>query len=122
MLLSSLANLHLPLGWFGPADFGELPSKVVWIDCSDVGATYENNGDSDWGHQYFRNSPAVTADVHQVLDGVPPDKVKPRLPDRVFPNRKFVIRLMSTVFGHAQEATRHLVEGGPLSRSRQQVQ
>lgn len=91
MLLSSLANLHLPLGWFGPADFGELPSKVVWIDCSDVGATYENNADSDWGHQYFRNSPAVTADVHQVLDGVPPDKVKPRLPDRVFPNRKFVI-------------------------------
>jgi len=91
MLLSSIANLHLPMGWFGPSDFGQLPSKVVWIDCTDVGTTYENNGNSDWGHQYFRNSQAVTADVHQVLEGIPPDKVTPRLPDRDFPKRKFVI-------------------------------
>jgi hypothetical protein len=96
MLLSSIANLHVPMGWFGPSDFGQLPSKVVWIDCTDVGTTYENNGDSDWGHQYFRNSHAVTADVHQVLEGIPPDKVTPRLPDRDFPKRKFVIPFDTT--------------------------
>src|SRR4029077_15753141 len=32
MLLSSIANLHVPMGWFGPSDFGQLPSKVVLID------------------------------------------------------------------------------------------
>jgi esterase/lipase superfamily enzyme len=91
MFLSSLANFKPPLGWSGPTDFKHLPSKVISIDCTDVGATYENNGSSDWGHQYFRNSHAVTADVHQVLQGIPPDKVSPRMPDRDYPKRKFVI-------------------------------
>ena len=91
MFLSSLANLHLPLGWFGPADFNQLSGRVVWIDCTDVGITHENDGSSDWGHQYFRNSQLVTADVHQVLQDIPPDKVTPRIPDQQFPKRKFVI-------------------------------
>jgi hypothetical protein len=91
LFLSSLANPHPPLGWFGPTDFDQLPNKVIWIDCTDVGATYDNKGRPEWGHQYFRNSPAVTADVHQVLQGIAPDKVSPRIPDRTFPTRKFVI-------------------------------
>ena len=91
MFLSSLVNLHPPLGSFGPANFGRLPNQVVWIDCTDVGNTYENDGSSDWGHQYFRNSQPVTADIDQVLQGVAPDKVEPRIPDTNFPTRKFVI-------------------------------
>lgn len=91
MLLSNIVNFHTPLGSFGPANFGALPNEVIWIDCTDVGATYENNGSSDWGHQYFRNSEPVTADIHQVLQGVAPTKVSPRIPDPNFPTRKFVI-------------------------------
>jgi esterase/lipase superfamily enzyme len=91
MFLSSIVNVHWPLGSFGPANFGALPNEVVLIDCTDVGNTYENDGSSDWGHQYFRNSPPVTADIHQVLQGVAPDKVEPRIPDTNFPMRKFVI-------------------------------
>jgi esterase/lipase superfamily enzyme len=92
MLLSSIVNSVDPLGWYGPADFGTLPSKVIMVDCTDVGDT----GFSDWGHQYFRNSLPVTADVHQVLRGVPPDKVSPRIPDRKYPKRKFVIPFSTT--------------------------
>jgi esterase/lipase superfamily enzyme len=91
MFLSSIVNLHAPLGSFGPTNFDTLPNEVIWIDCTDVGNTYENDGSSDWGHQYFRNSQPVTADIHQVLQGVAPDKVEPRIPDPNFPTRKFVI-------------------------------
>jgi esterase/lipase superfamily enzyme len=91
MFLSSIVNLHAPLGSFGPANFGTLPNEVIWIDCTDVGNTYENDGSSDWGHQYFRNSQPVTADIHQVLQGVAPDNVEPRIPDSNFPTTKFVI-------------------------------
>lgn len=91
MFLSGIINLHPPLGSFGPANFGKLPSKAIWIDCTDVGSTYENDGSSDFGHQYFRLSEPVTADVHQVLLGTAPDKVVPRNPDPQFPKRKFVI-------------------------------
>jgi esterase/lipase superfamily enzyme len=80
MFLSGIVNFHPPLGSFGPANFGELPGKVIWIDCTDVGSTYENDGSSDFGHQYFRNSEPVTGDVHQVLSGTAPDKVTPRNP------------------------------------------
>ncbi len=92
MFLSNLANGRRPLGWLGPVHFGQLPNRVIWIDCTDVGAT----GFSDWGHQYFRNSQPVTADVHQVLQGLPPDRVAPRIPDRKFPRRKFVIPFSTT--------------------------
>ena len=91
MFLSNLVNLHTPLGLLGPANFGTLPNQVILIDCTDVGATYENDGSSDWGHQYFRNSEPVTADIHQVLQGVAPTKVASRNPDPNFPTRKFVI-------------------------------
>ena len=91
MVLSNIVNLHAPLGSFGPADFGKLPSEVIWIDCTDVGSTHENDGSSNWGHQYYRLSEPVTADVHQVLIGTAPDKVAPRIPDRRFPKRKFII-------------------------------
>jgi len=91
MFLSQIVNFHAPLGSFGPGNFGQLPSKVIWIDCTQVGSTYENDGSSDWGHQYYRLSEPVTADVHQVLVGIPPNKVSPRIPDYQFPTRKFVI-------------------------------
>jgi esterase/lipase superfamily enzyme len=91
MFLSSIVNRRSPLGSFGPANFGSLPDKVTWIDCSDVGNTHENDGSSDWGHQYFRNSQLVVADVRQVLQGVPPERIVPRIPDGQFPTRKFVI-------------------------------
>lgn len=89
MFLSNIVNGYTPLGLFGPANFGALPKEVILIDCSDVGATYENS--SDWGHQYFRNSVPVTNDIHQVLQGVAPNKVKPRNPNSEFPMRKFII-------------------------------
>jgi esterase/lipase superfamily enzyme len=92
MFLSWIANSFVPpLGWYGPADFEKLLDKVVLIDCTDVGNTQENDGSTDWGHQYFRNSQPVAGDVHQVLRGIPPDKVTPRIPDAQFPKRKFVI-------------------------------
>lgn len=91
MVLSNLANLHPPLGSFGPFDFGKLPKKVIWIDCTAVGDTNENDGSTNWGHQYFRNSKPVTGDVHQVLLDTAPDKVAPRNPDHRFPKRKFKI-------------------------------
>jgi esterase/lipase superfamily enzyme len=104
MFLSWIANsLVVPLGWYGPADFGTLPGKVILVDCTDVGDTYENNGSTDWGHQYFRNSRPVTADVRQVLQGIPPNKISPRIPDRQFPERKFVIPFSSTsAWAHAR--------------------
>jgi esterase/lipase superfamily enzyme len=92
MLLSTIANFVEPIGWYGPTDFGTLPSKVIMVDCTDVGDT----GFWDFGHQYFRNSLPVTADVHQVFRGVPPEKVSPRIPDRKFPKRKFVIPFSTT--------------------------
>jgi hypothetical protein len=95
MFLSNLVNRHPPLGSFGPFDFGKLPEKVIWVDCTAVGDTSENNGLTNWGHQYFRNSKPVSADVHQVLRGIAPDKVVPRNPDRRFPKRKFTIPLLS---------------------------
>src|SRR5262249_18352039 len=91
MFLSNLVNFTTPLGMLGPANFGALPNRVIMVDCTDVGATYENNGLSDWGHQYFRNSEPVTADIHQVLQGVAPTKVTPRIADPNFPTKKFVI-------------------------------
>jgi esterase/lipase superfamily enzyme len=91
MFLSLLANGQSPLGWFGPADFGKLPKKVISIDCTEVGDTYENDGSTNWGHQYFRNSEPVTGDAHQVLLGITADKVVPRNPVRPFPKKKFKI-------------------------------
>jgi esterase/lipase superfamily enzyme len=91
MFLSNIVNGNTPLGLFGPANFGALPKEVILIDCSDVGATYENDGSSDWGHQYFRNSVPVTSDIYQVLQGVAPNKVEPRNPDPNFPTTKFTI-------------------------------
>jgi esterase/lipase superfamily enzyme len=91
MFLSSIANFHQPLGSFGPANFGKLPSKVIWIDCTDVGNTYKNDGSSDFGHHYFRRSEPVIADVRQALLGTAPDKVVPRIPDHRFQKMKFVI-------------------------------
>jgi hypothetical protein len=95
MFLSGIVNLRSPLGSFGPANFGALPDGVIWVDCSDVGNTHENDGSSDWGHQYFRNSQSVTADVSQVIQGIPPDKIAPRIPDDQYPTRKFVIPFAS---------------------------
>jgi esterase/lipase superfamily enzyme len=91
MAASLFVNVHTPLGSFGPAHFDKLPGKVIWIDCTIVGSTYENDGSSNYGHQYYRLSETVTADVHQVLLGTAPDKVTPRIPDSQFPMRKFVI-------------------------------
>jgi len=91
MFLSSIANLRQPLGWFGPAGFGNLPKKVILIDCTDVGNTYKNDGSPDFGHHYFRRSERVIADVSQVLLGTPADKIVPRIPNHRFLKRKFVI-------------------------------
>ncbi|WP_162560752.1 alpha/beta hydrolase [Methylobacterium durans] len=91
MMLSWAANLHRPLGGFGPADFGQLPNQVIWVDCTDVGNTRENDGSSNYGHQYYRLSEPVLADVRQVLAGKAPDKVAPRIPDPDYPTRKFAI-------------------------------
>jgi esterase/lipase superfamily enzyme len=87
MVLSSFVNRRAPMGSFGPVNFADLPRKVIWIDCTDVG----NTGSSDWGHQYFRNSPRVAADVHQVLEGIPANQITPRNADFSYPERKFVI-------------------------------
>jgi esterase/lipase superfamily enzyme len=91
MFLSGIANLHPPLGSFGPFNFSKLPSEVIWIDCTDVGNTHKNDGSSDFGHFYFRRSERVIADVSQVLLGTAPDKIMPRIPDHRFLKRKFVI-------------------------------
>ena len=77
MFLSSIANLRQPLGWFGPAGFGNLPKKAILIDCTDVGNTYKNDGSPDFGHHYFRRSERVIADVSQVLLGTPANKIVP---------------------------------------------
>jgi hypothetical protein len=87
MVLSNLVNGRPPMGSFGPANFAGLPGSVIWIDCSEVA----NTGLTDWGHQYFAKSPQVAADAHQVLKGIRPIKIIPRIPDPSYPGRKFVI-------------------------------
>lgn len=71
------------LGDDGPRGPFQVPGKVTQVDCSNVvGGLVE--------HSYYIDTPAVVADMAQVLEGVDPMKVDPRefLEDR----NRFVIK------------------------------
>jgi esterase/lipase superfamily enzyme len=91
--VSRLLLDHLRLGQNGPRQLGNLPESVTWIDCSEVSRTRGDSGESHWGHQYYRLSDPVINDVRQVLTGVPPRKVRPRLKnfDSKAEGRAFII-------------------------------
>lgn len=78
--LSNLINGYPRLGAWGPRDLSKLPMTVTSVDCSDVASTQGDNGETHYGHQYYRLSPWVIKDVLQVLAGVSPDKIEGRLP------------------------------------------
>ena len=42
------------LGHPGPLNLDLLPNSVTSIDCSEVGTTHGDNGESHYGHQYYR--------------------------------------------------------------------
>lgn len=77
--LSNVINGQPRLGAWGPRDLSKLPKTVTSVDCSDVGSTQGDNGESHYGHQYYRLSPWVIKDVLQVLAGISPDKIEGRL-------------------------------------------
>jgi esterase/lipase superfamily enzyme len=77
---SNVINHHARLGAWGPRDLAKLPKTVTSVDCSDVGRTQGDNGESHYGHQYYRLSTWVIKDVLQVLAGISPDKIDGRLP------------------------------------------
>ena len=75
------------LGSTGPRKLSDLPHKVVLIDCNDVNQTLPL---SDAAHQYYRKRPEVLADIRQVLNGVPSDKITGR--DFIPEKRSYRIR------------------------------
>ena len=77
---SQVINQHSRLGLWGPRNLRTLPATVTSVDCSDVGSTQGDNGESHFGHQYYRLSHWVIKDVKQVLAGVRPDHIEGRLP------------------------------------------
>jgi esterase/lipase superfamily enzyme len=77
--LSNIINKYARLGAWGPRDLSKLPMTVTSVDCSDVGSTQGDNGESHYGHQYYRLSPWVIKDVVQVLAGISPDQIDGRL-------------------------------------------
>ena len=76
---SQVINQHSRLGLWGPRNLRTLPATVTSVDCSDVGSTQGDNGESHFGHQYYRLSHWVIKDVKQVLAGVRPDHIEGRL-------------------------------------------
>jgi esterase/lipase superfamily enzyme len=77
---SNIINHYARLGAWGPRDLSKLPKAVTSVDCSDVGRTQGDNGETHYGHQYYRLSTWVIKDVLQVLAGISPDKIDGRLP------------------------------------------
>jgi esterase/lipase superfamily enzyme len=77
---SNIINGYPRLGAWGPRDLSKLPKTVTSVDCSDVGRTQGDNGETHYGHQYYRLSPWVIKDVLQVLAGISADKIDGRLP------------------------------------------
>ncbi|HEY8337510.1 MAG TPA: alpha/beta hydrolase [Tardiphaga sp.] len=80
LTVSQVINKVSRLGAWGPRDLRKLPATVTSVDCSDVGSTQGDNGETHYGHQYYRLSPWVIADVLQVLAGISPDQIVGRLP------------------------------------------
>ena len=77
--LSNVINNYPRLGTWGPRDLRKLPATVTSVDCSDVGSTQGDNGETHYGHQYYRLSQWVIKDVIQVLAGISPDQIEGRL-------------------------------------------
>jgi len=78
--VSAIINNYARLGAWGPRNLRTLPTTVTSIDSSDVGSTQGDNGETHYGHQYYRLSPWVIRDVIQVLEGLSPDDIEGRLP------------------------------------------
>ena len=76
---SQVINNYSRLGLWGPRNLRTLPATVTSVDCSDVGSTQGDNGESHLGHQYYRLSHWVIKDVIQVLAGIDPKKIEGRL-------------------------------------------
>ncbi len=67
------------LGLVGPRDWAKLPKgRTISIDCSDVGATRNENGETHFGHQYYRIRPEVLRDIRAVLAGTAPGSIPGR--------------------------------------------
>ena len=77
--LSNIINKYPRLGAWGPRDLSKLPMTVTSVDCSDVASTQGDNGETHYGHQYYRLSPWVIKDAVQVLAGISPDQIEGRL-------------------------------------------
>src|SRR5205814_2235685 len=76
---SQVINGHSRLGAWGPRDLRKLPKTVTSVDCSDVGSTQGDTGESHFRHPYYRLSTWVLKDVPQVEAGVSPDQIQGRL-------------------------------------------
>lgn len=81
------------MGHRGPRNLASFPKTVTRIDCSDVGSTQGDLGETHFGHQYYRLSPRVIADIVQVIAGKAPNAVSGRLADPADPagGRAFII-------------------------------
>jgi esterase/lipase superfamily enzyme len=79
LAVSQVINNYGRLGAWGPRDLGKLPNTVTSIDCWGVASTQGDNGETHYGHQYYRLSPWVINDVVQVLAGTSPDRIRGRL-------------------------------------------
>jgi esterase/lipase superfamily enzyme len=79
LTVSNVINNYPRLGAWGPRDLRKLPATVTSVDCSDVGSTQGDNGETHYGHQYYRLSHWVIKDVIQVLAGISPDQIEGRL-------------------------------------------
>lgn len=77
--VSNVVNNYPRLGAWGPRDLRKLPATVTSVDCSDVGSTQGDNGETHYGHQYYRLSHWVIKDVIQVLAGIAPGQIEGRL-------------------------------------------
>jgi esterase/lipase superfamily enzyme len=79
LAVSQEIHHYARLGAWGPRNLETLPKTVTSIDCSDVGSTQGDHGETHFGHQYYRLSPWVITDVRQVLKGISPDQIEGRL-------------------------------------------
>jgi esterase/lipase superfamily enzyme len=93
LAVAQLVNGVPRLGHGGPRNLASFPKTVTRVDCSDVAITQGDHGETHFGHQYYRLSPRVIADVVQVIAGKAPNQVAGRLPHPAGPagGRNFIL-------------------------------
>ncbi len=66
-------NFEKRLGNNGPANFGRVPDNISFIDCTNV-SDQSGIGNNLIDHSYFQQSPSVTKDIGEVLNGKTPNR------------------------------------------------